>query len=435
MFSENVDDLLSTLSHPPWTEPLNWGRYMTMYGEERIPFHVYVNPGATASSRQDPASSFSYFTKLPVELQDRVLTFCSASSLFQLMHVSAALRIEASKLFWANPNALFHVESHWILRGAYPGYACHDLGFLARAQNIEIEYQAGMDEEICPQEDGVTSETRPDLITHFWASFAKCFPNAKRVIINQNWATPLWRKDLEPVPQALRALLQFCSLDIRLGAFVLEEKGTHDSRSSTMSASLGRWQRSLYWLEAGHSWVRAESYRHPKPVLMPMKQFNGPIGEWERPKYTSLLVRLQVYGLWPLMVEALDRYHFDNGKSISFVCPLSECDAFFSKAGEWTVHAAVAHYEKWLTGDRFAILPDALRVLFEERERSLELGNKEICQEATVQLEKWTRAGEDERRGLQRAWLEQLENDPAWSTDKRPAESQLWKEFATVVEI
>jgi hypothetical protein len=166
-----------------------------------------------------------------------------------------------------------------------------------------------------------------------------------------------------------------------------------------------------------------------------MKQFNGLIGEWEGPKYTSSLVRLQIYGIWPLMVEALDRHHFDNGKSTSFVCPLPACNAFFREAGEWTVHAAVAHYEEWMTGDRFEMLPDALRVLFEERERSLELRQKEICQQATVQLERWTRAREDGRRDLQQAWLEQLENDLAWSTDKKPEESQLWKEFATVVEI
>lgn len=69
------------------------------------------------------------------------------------MHVSSTLRDEASKLFWAHPDAFFLVESHWLLQGGYPGPTHWDTAFMAYVQNIEIAYEAGMDEEICPLTD------------------------------------------------------------------------------------------------------------------------------------------------------------------------------------------------------------------------------------------------------------------------------------------
>ena len=302
MFPQYVCNLLATLRHPPWTEELNWNLHMTMEGEERIPFHSYVRPSGapTCMPTCDDISSIPQFSALPAELQLRILSFCSASTLFQLMRVSSALRIEASKLFWGNVDAYFLTDAHWLMNGGHPGYTGCDLAFLPQVQNVEIEYHAGRDNEICPRhEDGI--HVRHDLISEHWKSFKKRFTNAKRVIINQNWISPPWRNETEPVPQALRILAEACPPDVEAFALIIEEKRSDDASGSATATN--KWQRSLYQHSGGGVWGRIETYKHHETVLMPLKRFYGPVGEFYGGRYEGERDTLQKWALWPLSLE------------------------------------------------------------------------------------------------------------------------------------
>jgi hypothetical protein len=81
-------------------------------------------------------------------------------------------------------------------------------------------------------------------------------------------------------------------------------------------------------------------------ILSPPKRFDGPVGQFANFQHEFSLVQLQEDGLWPLMVEALDRHHFYSGNHEPFTCPPSTCTVSFLKAGEWTVHAAESHYQE-----------------------------------------------------------------------------------------
>lgn len=77
---------------------------------------------------------------------------------------------------------------------------------------------------------------------------------------------------------------------------------------------------------------------------MPPKQLNGPVGEFQTIMYDlHYKIPLKRNGLWLLLVEAIDRYYFDNGRNESFDCPLPNCEACFDRAGAWTVHAIEVH--------------------------------------------------------------------------------------------
>ncbi|KAF2111565.1 hypothetical protein BDV96DRAFT_582396 [Lophiotrema nucula] len=433
MFPEYVCNLRATLRYPPWTKELNWGLHMTMEGEERIPFHSYVQPGTTPTCFPGQISSMPQFSTLPDELQLRILSFCSPRTLFQIMRVSSALRIEASKLFWANPDAYFLVNAYWLLKGGHPGYMGSDLPFLSHVQNVEIEYQRGRDDEICPRYDGVM-DIRQKLITNLWKSLKKRFPIAKRVVINQNWPSPPWRNETEPVPQALRILIQCCPPEIEAFAFIVEEENPTIG-TSTSAPSMKKWQRSLYRRLAGGTWTRVATVRRHKTILMPMRHFHGPVGGFERLKHDGEVVRLQQYGLWPLSLEALDRHYFDDEKHKPFSCLYSDCDAYFEKAGQWTVHATESHVKDWrMGGKRFCILPDELRVVFEERERALESNGEEINAHLWKTINEWNEEGGKKRRQIEREWMEQLENYEEWNTGKTARESGLWREFFLQME-
>src|SRR5690242_13722406 len=148
-------NLVKTLPHPPWSSSLDREVYMTPDGEERVPFHLYVQPTRNSVVAPTYSADLSMFDQLPDEIQLRILAVCPASTLFQLMHTSYKLRTEALKLFWGKRDAYFLVEARWLMSKAYPGDSYWDMAFLANVQKVEIECRAGIRQEICVQRDDV----------------------------------------------------------------------------------------------------------------------------------------------------------------------------------------------------------------------------------------------------------------------------------------
>jgi hypothetical protein len=91
----------------PWKRALEWDLHAKYYGDTYIPFarHVRSEPRAYLSP------SFTLFPSLPLELKLRILSFCTAATLFQLMQVSSMMREEAAKLFWSNPSVWYTVDA------------------------------------------------------------------------------------------------------------------------------------------------------------------------------------------------------------------------------------------------------------------------------------------------------------------------------------
>lgn len=142
MLPQNACNLIAALSATHQKDEPDWDLHITTGWERRIPFCSYVSLRTTKISMQKPGSSFSQFSKLPSELQIHTLSFCAASTLFQAMQASPVIRKEASKLFWANPNAYFPVPAYWLLEGGYPGFAWWDSNFQDCVRNVEIEFHS-----------------------------------------------------------------------------------------------------------------------------------------------------------------------------------------------------------------------------------------------------------------------------------------------------
>jgi hypothetical protein len=424
MRPEFACNLLEALPLPPWRKELDWGLYITRKWERRIPFSTYVRPkiSTTTNSFQGQATSCPQFGALAAELQLRIISACSISTLFQLMHVSSALRADASKLFWANPSAYFLVDAYWLLDGGYPGYQCSDSTFLQNVQNVEIEYEPSTNNDIWPRL-GEEMAIRQDRITTFWSSIERRFPQVKRVVLNQNGEPGIWG-GVDAVPPPLQALVQACPLRIEISVFVSKRQPLPNANTSTEIQPRQTWQRSNLRFGANHVWTELE-FRPIKTILLPIRQFDGLVGRFEVLKHMCLRIQLQQYGLWPLAIEALDRHHFDNGRNKPFACPWPECDAFFDKAGQWTVHAALLHYQH---PSQFRILPDEIRVLLEERASMFEDSIAQARTQFSRIKKEWGNAGQDERSAIRRVWTEQLEN--MWDAAREGAsENKLWENF------
>jgi hypothetical protein len=425
MLKDFACNLITTLSYPPWREELYWGLYTTIKWEKRVPFHAHIRRNGVASSatRRDPL--FPEFGALPTELQLRILALCPANTLFQVMRALPGLRTEASKLFWAAPTIFFLIKASWLLDGGYPGFTHCDLHFLSYAQKVEIDYRPGDDDTLCPIHDE-TYNTRQDVIVRFWTSLMQRLPNTKQVIIVQNWLTPSWRRDKEPVAHPMRMLIQACPPGIDVAAIVLEN-AIADTHTPLLPTTMC--QRSLYRPAAAGGWTKSHELEGSITVLPPTKQFTGPVGDFQRLANQREIISYQQYGLWPLMIEALDRHYFDKERNTPFTCPIPNCNTYFTRAGEWTVHAVELHCEAWHTENLTAILPDKLGAIFKQRFDALVEMGRSLDRQYITLKNNWMIQSEENQRDIKRRWMDQLRNDPAWDTGKKAEESRLWTEF------
>jgi hypothetical protein len=398
---------------------------MTLDGEEYIPFHLYVQPNVVQSRSSSETSLFADFNRLPAELQLRILTFCSPSTLYHLMHTSM-FRTDAAKVFWTDPNTHYLIESDWLFKGGHSGHTYYDLSFMAYAQNVEIRYDAEV--EVIPV--GVDRvEHRYAKAQELWKTFQTRFPCAKRVVVNHNWESQSIRQlDDEPVPSHLKVILEKCPDEIDVLILVLLEVESGGCEQTAHPVA-NNWHRILYQLTNDGGWKKVTCGFERKTVLMPPKRFHGPVGEFKGLVYQGDRIRLQKEGLGALAIEAMDRHYFDKKDPEPFHCAVPGCDLYLERAGQWTQHAAEAHACELIPGFQFDILPNALQDIFKNRENSLDQEAKAVGRKLSKIFDDWNKKGDEKRRELQREWIYQLENDEAWDTGTKGRESEIWSQF------
>lgn len=304
MWAQSVCNLLNTLCMPPWTTPLDWSLHITFNGEERIPFHIYVQCGSVQPYSSSQISSFPGFQRLPTELQLRILALCTAPSLIQTMRIPM-LRVECEKLFRADPNTYYLIEAHWLFKGGRLGHTSYDLSFMHYAQNIEIEYDVCSDDTIGPIRDDVL-EIDHEKAQEFWKTFRSRFPRAKRVVVNQNWESSSIRYlDDEPVTCCLKVLIESCPVELDVLAFVLMEVGSGGSRRTALPAPTN-WHRKLYRLDDDGVWNDVTTTQcERKTILMPPKRFKGPLGDCKALRYQCERILLHKEALRLLQLKPL----------------------------------------------------------------------------------------------------------------------------------
>lgn len=140
-----------------------------------VPFSRHVSQPKSASS-----ATFPQYTLLPTELQLKVLKSCETSTLFQLMHTSRFMRVEAMNLFFSDPESVYLVDGNWLVKGGYYGTPAnlkdhlsetyYDPAFMQQVQYITIEF--GWDKPIIIDPQA------------FWSTVQRLFPRLKHVTMS-----------------------------------------------------------------------------------------------------------------------------------------------------------------------------------------------------------------------------------------------------------
>jgi hypothetical protein len=79
---------------------------------------------------------------------------------------------------------------------------------------------------------------------------------------------------------------------------------------------------------------------------------------------------------------------------------------------------------------QFSILPNEIRVPWEERVRVLEESRQQAKKQFSKIWEDWDKAGLEEQSATERAWTEQLEDKTLWdAAGEGVGENKLWRDF------
>jgi hypothetical protein len=145
-------------------------------------------------------------------------------------------------------------------------------------------------------------------VRDFWNSFQKEFPSAKKVIFNRIRKYPY---DMPVDPRGLKALVGACPVEADVMANVYADE-LSEGYEQTILPVAKDCQRVLCRLADGE-WQRMEtSGSEHKRVIMAPKKFDGLADQVEESSFRHEMIEMQERGLGALIIEALDRHHFDK---------------------------------------------------------------------------------------------------------------------------
>jgi hypothetical protein len=395
--------------------PLNWDLCATADGETYTPFALYVRP-ATACL---PHAIFTPFTRLPLELQLRILAFCDSASLFQLMHVSHVLRGEARKLSWSAPDAWYRVDARFLLSGGLSGGQDYATNFFASIAQLEVDFPQ-MSDLGAIWDDGVYRDSifyepswSPERqIRDFWEVLQRTFPCAIRVTISESKLQWLGH----PPPSELETMVQLCPPRICVLVSVLQYE---DEASRRAIRYLARRSHSDDCSTAD-AWDIIHTRWARQSILPPPKVWKGPVGAFRRIEHARRRYNAMKMGTIILLITAIGRRQ-PQALDRPIVCPAPACDVYFTVPVEWATHAVEScHY-------RTAVPPEEHQELFDQQEKRLEALFRQECLLPTERLRRSCGGpGSRERLDNELAFLSQLEQDPEYAHSKPAYTCSTW---------
>ncbi|KAF2134170.1 hypothetical protein P153DRAFT_363154 [Dothidotthia symphoricarpi CBS 119687] len=414
-------EMLSAIHTGPWNKPLDWSLNVTQDGEPRVLFSRSVQSGLASF----PHAIFSLFGKLPTELQLDVLRFCDRPTLFQLMHVSSTMRIEARKLFWSDPDVWYHVDAPWLLAGGFPGPAYHAMNILPYVEQIEVEFDHMTSvlhdsEPSIGEAQSASSWVIEKRICDLWRTLRRRFPRVTHVVVSESHP----RGAEHTPPCELKMVVQMCPLGVTVSASILQR----DDVSCLLERNL--------WRLAGDASVAGEwemvypDWRR-QSIILPPKEFRGLVGAYQHIDYQFQRFCSRKWAIPLLLIEARERHHFDE-RCEPFRCFEPTCVIGFERAGKWALHAMRTRHDEKGQG---TIPPEEFRHRFEQHEAELRRMRKRDIEGALEKmLRDWSEKTSEEQLGAEQAFLHQLDHDPLYAHGRPAQESLTWLTYIREME-
>jgi hypothetical protein len=418
---ETKEAIMFAASRNMCIQPLNWNRFATRGGEICVPFAHYVQRNTTHVTN----AVFSPFLRLPRELQLRVIYFCNEATLFQLMHASSVTRNEAKRLFWSNPNAWYRVSGEWLVAGGFTGHTHYAADFLRDIQRVEIWFDT-VDSFLHNWIDGTRKmlfdgeqPIRPvdEQIESFWDLLTTMCPRLTHVVVSEEYK----RRAMQEVH---KELVQKCPASISVTASYLQRDSSNDAavRRHLVKKPSTNNGTTTHWPILDREWTR-------QTILLPIKEFRGLVGAFQRTEYALTVCVYQEGSLDLLRVEMVEKHYFGT-EYRAFGCPMPGCPAYFTLPGQWA-----AHVDEGRGHESMAEIPPEFAIQFAEQEEEMERRYQRDCSDA-IKLMRAQRGadGSEQQRAIDHAFLEQIEHDPLYACSKPAQETAIWKRYQSIMK-
>jgi hypothetical protein len=398
-----------------WREPLDLTISMTFGGQFFKHFYQHIRPMNSATSE----ASFHQYTRLPVELQIRVLQLCDAPTLFQLMHTSRHLRTEAKKLFFSDQKTWYRLSmKDYFINCSCPGESIYDVDFLACIQQLDLKCDTTFDDwlpdEACKR--GHTGEELRNMnveqesacMKDFWQTVQRLFPRVKRVILSSDTATI---HDEPPVDRCYQKLAQMCPQGIEVSFYGVEKEKEREAISHRRQRA---WWRLRTGQEDAGTGITLKQERHFEApvtiVIPPQKVHRGQIGAFIKSNTLWSNFHGQRFAARMHQAAAVEKYYFE-GRHKPFSCSKVDCDTWFEKPEQYTTHLlATGHGE-----DEAA--PGQFKTLFVENAKRIEQLQEDCNRAHRCFWDWWGDYDTEKRQTAIKEVMNQLEHDVLYAQD------------------
>ncbi|PVI03009.1 hypothetical protein DM02DRAFT_652987 [Periconia macrospinosa] len=413
-----------------WKQPLDVTLPVGCRGELLVPFSRHIRQ----SSINPPTShwSFPQYSRLPAELQLRVLRCCDKPTLFQLMHTSRDLRADSERLFFSDPETWYQVSGEWLIKGGTASGTMSDTGFLARVERLRIDFY-WMHQETWA--DGWHNEEEAvvesyENICRFWEVFQRRFPRAKHVVLGD-----VKDRYVDSLPTTeYKNVGHLSPPNIEIYISLIEVHGNSGNR---LKRKLWRRVKSEGALNtaAVSEWKECTDFLTPI-VIPPEKPYRGPVGElygasgaeWSiqsRAIRVHKITAMEKYHLQALPESFGSEPHSDGQQGITsfkpFRCLAPDCDARFERPGEYTSHAIESGH------DTYHDIPEPFKHTFAVNEERLKRMREIQSKKWHAVCDWWGKSGSRQREVAKREFIRQLRNDPLWMGDAPDEDWKVWE--------
>lgn len=208
-------------------------------GKPIIPFKYFVST-STSAPPTNVLTSFIGFAQLPTEIQFRVIKFCDAPTLFHLMRTTSALRSEAKKYFWSQPDIWYRCDSFVLtnmLGSLGPDLYCPH--FAENVQQLDVLFtnlkahfeepggnvqlpSAAVPSNTPPNRVEWRCLTRSDKIASFWSTIKKRFPSIKKIVLSDHYPVETYPDNHlgSPCEPLFAAVVRACPPSLNLDVYV-----------------------------------------------------------------------------------------------------------------------------------------------------------------------------------------------------------------------
>jgi F-box associated protein len=421
--------------------------------DPHIPFYAHINKlycwrPSTSPVPVSLQREFHQFSRLPTELQLRVLQLCDHQTLFWLMQTCSSIRSLAKSLFWSCKSVWYYVNSVAILleliarsRGHSPESFAQCPIFRNQVQQIELVLGRNYD-PFWSQLPGHESKQAFDQPC-FTQATAKLFihevlrlyPSIKRVVIIDKNILPGFpspRFDARRVEEASILARTFPPYINVCRSTVMKKHG-----------HLFPYERALYQWSPTSQWLQVESNWTRQRVIPPKVPIKGVVGEFLQlvSREEAENINNRGHALEFIRIEIFEKYHFGGEHSIPFKCLKHKCHREFRRLGEYSNHLLESgsweDHGGWsVTTNRGEKSPEYPPLLPRKFKDSLTTMAMEILEDgrrykaAWAQLrEAWGNTEPEIRLRYADAFLDQLKHDPVLYSAgavNTPRERSLW---------